>query len=131
MAKITGVHHIALTPTRENFDRTIAFYTDVLGLEVKASWENTDKFALVSCGDNTVLEIMGKGETDNMGDGSFVHLALCCDEVDEMLEKVVKAGYEVTMEPKDIALGTTPPTPARIAFFRGPINEHIELFKVY
>lgn len=131
MAKITGVHHIALTPTKENFDKTINFYKNILGFEEVRAWGDEVKCAMLSCGDNTVMEIMGKGQSDYMGDGSFVHLAFCCDEVDKVLDEVRAAGYEVTMEPKDISLGGTPPMPIRVAFFRGPINEHIELFKVY
>ncbi len=134
MAKIQGVHHIALTPTLENYERTVSFYKDVLGFEEVRGWKNEDGkggVAMLSCGDNTVMEIMSTGNTDNMGDGAFVHVAFACEEVDVVLEDVRKAGYEVTMEPKDLTLPATPPYPVRIAFFRGPIGEHIELFKVY
>ena len=35
---IDGVHHIALKPTKEQYEKTVAFYTEVLGMEVKKSW---------------------------------------------------------------------------------------------
>ncbi len=134
MPKITGVHHIALTPTNANYEKTVSFYKDLLGFaEVRAWVDGERKFALLSCGDNTVMEIMNTGATDNLGDGALVHLAFCCDDVDGMVEIVRNAGYEVTMEPKDISLDANGanPMPVRIAFFRGPVGEHLEMFKVY
>lgn len=47
-----------------------------------------------------------------------------------MLEKVRAAGAEVTMETKDLTIDSSAgPIPARIAFFKGPDGEVIELFE--
>ena len=35
---IDGVHHIALKPTAEQYEKTVEFYTQLLGFEVKKSW---------------------------------------------------------------------------------------------
>ena len=35
---IDGVHHIALTPTVEQYDELVKFYTQLLGLEITRSW---------------------------------------------------------------------------------------------
>lgn len=131
MAKITGVHHIALTPVKEAYDKTVAFYKNTLGFAEVRSWgAGEERAVMLSCGDNTVMEIMNKGES-LMGDGAFVHVAFSTDEPDALLEAVRAEGYEVTMEPSDVTIASDPPYPIRVAFFRGPIGEHIELFKVY
>lgn len=131
MSKITGVHHIALSPAKENYDKTVGFYTDVLGFSQVRSWgDGENRCIMLSCGDNTVMEIMNKGESDSASDGAFLHIAFQVDEVEELLEKVRVAGYPVTTEPVSVTIASTPPYPVRIAFFRGPANEHIELFKV-
>ncbi|MFI3326077.1 MAG: VOC family protein [Clostridia bacterium] len=135
MGKITGVHHIAITPTPANFERTVSFYADVLGFEKTKAWKagpNGDiGCQMVNCGDNSSLEIMAFGKTDDKVDGGLVHLAFWCDEVDEMIEKVRAEGYTVTVEPKDVTIAADPVYPIRCAFFRGPTNELIELFKEY
>jgi hypothetical protein len=47
-----------------------------------------------------------------------------------MLEKARKAGAEVTMESKDLTIDSSiGPVPVRIAFFKGPHGEIIELFQ--
>lgn len=130
MAKITGVHHIALTPTKEDYEKTVDFYQNTLGFDPVRAWgDEVNKCVMLSCGDNTVMEIMNKGEGP-MGDGAFVHVAFSTDQPDEILEEVRKQGYAVTMEPQSLTIASQPPYPVRVAFFRGPVGEHIELFKV-
>ncbi len=132
MSKIKGVHHIALLTSVEKFDKTVALYKETLGLEVVRSWgEGNAKGIMISCGDNTVLEIMSKEETAKEPDGVFAHIAFEVDEVDALVETVRNAGYEVTMEPTDVTIKSEPPYPIRVAFFRGEMNEHVEFFKVY
>ena len=36
---IDGVHHIALKPTAEQYEKTVEFYTQLLGFEVKRAGE--------------------------------------------------------------------------------------------
>lgn len=132
MAKICGVHHIALKSTEENFRRTISFYTDILGFSIVRRWgEGSGRGAMISCGDNTVMEITANGMNDKLPDGAIQHIAFDIDDPDEMIRALREEGYEVTMEPKDVTIASDPPYPVRVAFVRGPVNEHIELFKVY
>ncbi len=132
MGKILGVHHIAIFASVDKFDKTVALYKDILGLEVVRSWgEGSTRGIMISCGDNTVLEIMSKEETAKEPDGIFAHIAFEVDEVDSLVETVRAAGYEVTMESTDVTISSEPPYPIRVAFFRGEMNEHVEFFKVY
>ena len=42
---------------------------------------------------------------------------------------LARAGAEVTVETRDVTISTEPPPPIRIAFFKGPDGELIELFQ--
>lgn len=125
--KIQGVHHIAVKPTAEQYAKTVDFYTRVLGMEIVKKWGNPEQPCLmVSCGDNTCMEILSNDSEIPAG-GPLAHIAFATDKVDEIIEKVRAEGYVVTNEPADMELAGMP---IRIAFFYGPTNEHIELFWV-
>lgn len=125
MGMIQGVHHIAVKPTAEQYQETVDFYTKLLGFEVKKSWGDPQRPCLmVSCGDNSCMEILGSDSEIPAG-GPLAHIAFATDKVDEIIEKVRQAGYQVTNEPADASLDGMD---IRIAFFYGPTNEHIELF---
>ena len=122
---IQGVHHIALKPTAEQYSSVVELYTKVLGMEVTKSWGDPNMPCLmVSCGDNSCLEIIPEKEMSQKG-GALNHLALATDKVDEAIARVREAGYEIAIEPNDVELAGSP---IRIAFFWGPMNEYIELF---
>lgn len=126
MGMINGVHHIAVKPTAEKYRETVDFYTKLLEMEIKQSWGDPERPCLmVSCGDNTCMEILGSDSEIPAG-GPLAHIAFATDKVDEIIGRVKEAGYEVTMEPKDASLGEG--HDIRAAFFYGPTNEHIELF---
>ena len=74
-----------------------------------------------------ILEVFPNAE-DRPGQGVLRHLALATDDVDGCIAAVHGEGYEITIEPKDIVIGSVPPLPARIAFCIGPCGEEIEFF---
>lgn len=132
MGQITGIHHVALTVKPDKFDETIKFYTEILGMEIFRAWgEGDGRMAMVSTGDNSVMEIMCRDDADNTNAGPMPHIAFSTDAVDELVESVRKAGYEITKEPMDLEISSVPPMPVRIAFCYGPAHEEIEFFKVY
>lgn len=125
---IKGVHHIALKcHGMEEFEKTIGFYRDVLGMEVVRTWgEGAESGAMLSTG-NSLMEIFANAESD-LPQGAIRHFALATDDVDACVKAVKEAGYEVFVEPKEIAIPSVPAFPARIAFCIGPVGEEIELF---
>lgn len=126
-AKIQGVHHIAVKPTAEQYEKTVDFYTRVLGMETVSKWGDTERPCLMlSCGDNSCMEILSS-DTELPKGGALAHIAFATDRVDEIIEAVRKEGYTVTNEPADMVLAGKD---IRVAFFYGPTNEHIELFWV-
>ena len=122
---IDGVHHIALKPTAEQYEKTVEFYTQLLGFEVKKSWGDPQRPCLmVSCGDNSCMEILN-GEEPAAKGGVLDHIAFATSRVDELVERVRQAGYEIAVEPKDVELAGSP---IHIAFCWGPMGEYIEFF---
>ena len=122
---IQGVHHIALKPTAEQYSSVVELYTKVLGMEVTKSWGDPNMPCLmVSCGDNSCMEILGGQDPAPRG-GALDHLAFATSKVDELIERVRQAGYEIAIEPKD---GNLSGTDIRIAFCYGPVGEYIEFF---
>ena len=60
------------------------------------------------------------------------HFAVRTNDIDRVLEAVAHAGYEVTRPTKQLDLMDTArdqPFSIRVAFFRGPDGEEIELFE--
>ncbi len=124
---IQGVHHVALKPTAEQYEKTVDFYTRLLGMEVVSRWGDEKRPCLfISCGDNTCMEILGS-ETEIAPGGPLCHIAFATDKVDELIEAVRAEGYPIKVEPKDGDLGGKP---IRIAFCYGPVGEEIEFFCV-
>lgn len=125
---ICGIHHVALKcgGTAE-FEKTLHFYQDVLGLEPVRSWgEGENAGAMLSTGDG-LLEIFASGE--KLPKGAIRHFALRTERVDDCVAAVRAAGYPITVEPKDIVIASNPPFPAKIAFCTGPVGEEIEFFQ--
>lgn len=129
MSLIKGIHHVAVKPRKSRYEATVKFYTELLELEVECSWGDPEYPCLmVSTGDNSRLEILPQDETNELPhEGKVAHIALFTDHVDECIKRVSEAGYTVTIEPKDVALGELP---ARIAFVDGAGGEIVEFFCV-
>ena len=127
--RITGVHHIALKcNSPEEYARTIAFYTELLGLSVKRKWGDNERGGIMLDAGNALIEIFPNAD-DRLGQGTIRHFALGTDCVDEVINVIRNAGYKVTEEPHDIVIRSEIPFPARIAFIIGPVGEEIEIFQ--
>lgn len=125
---ITGTHHIALKcKDIANFEETIRFYHEILGLEILRTWgEGEDQGAMVSTG-NSIIEIFASGKTLDET-GTVNHFALATEDTDACVKAVSDAGYEIKMPVTDIVIPADPAFPARIAFCYGPVGEEIEFF---
>lgn len=125
-----GFHHVAIRV--RDFDRSVSFYQQALGFRMRVSWgEAPGRAIMLDTGDGNYLEIFERpDQAPATEEGQIMHLCLRCADVDGVIGRVRQAGCEVTVEPKDIILGVTPgPVPVRLAFFKGPDGEIIELFK--
>ena len=118
-----GFHHVAIRAY--DFDASVRFYTEALGFTEKIGWGAV----MLDTGDGNYLEIFANGEEGSKPEGAIIHFAIRTSDVDGAIERARAAGAEVTVEPKDIEIKSRPQhTPVRLAFFKGPDGEIIELF---
>ncbi len=129
MAKITGFHHTAIRSA--DFDASVRFYSDVLGLQTKITWGAVpDRAIMLDAGSGNYLEVFERAENASPAEATILHFALRTDDCAAILEKARAAGAEVTMETTDLTIDSNAgPIPVRIAFFKGPDGEVIELFE--
>jgi len=122
-----GFHHVAMRVA--DFDATIKFYKEALGFrEVRAWGEGPKRAIMLDAGDGACLEIFAGGKLEPPSNGAVTHFALRCEDVDAVIARARAAGAKVTVEPKDVAIASNPPLPVRLAFFKGPGGEVVELF---
>ena len=123
-----GFHHVAIKTS--DWAATINFYADALGFTEKISWgEAPKRAAMLDTGDGNYLEIFEDPGYRPDPNGAIVHFALRTDDCDSALERARSAGVEVTVEPKDVEIASSPPTPVRLAFCKGPEGSVIEFFQ--
>lgn len=122
---ISGIHHVSMKcDDSKVFEKTISFYTGILGFTVKRSW--ADGILLQS--GTACIEIFKNG-VGIRELGAVRHFALATCKVDELAAKIEAAGYEVFIKPKNIVIPSEPELHARMAFFYGPLGEQVELFE--
>jgi len=128
MAKITGFHHTAITS--RDFDASVRFYVETLGMTEKISWgAKPARAIMIDAGDGNYVEIFERADAEPK-DGTILHFALRTDDCAALTERVRAAGMEVTVETKDVTIDANiGPVPVRIAFFKGPSGEVVELFE--
>jgi predicted enzyme related to lactoylglutathione lyase len=118
-------------------DEALAFYRDVLGLEVRTD-APFEQFRWLTVGPPTQPEIeivlspvgMGRGAEDTetlrtlLAKGSLAGVIFNTDDVDALFEKVRQSGAEVMQEPIDQPYGV------RDCAFRDPSGNHIRFSQV-
>ncbi len=130
---INGMHHVSLRVS--DMDRSLAFYRDVMSLSLKTSFVLDGlRFAMLETGNDVYIELVEmKQPVQSVGEHEvFWHLALRTDDLEKSLEAAVNAGCEITIPIRPLDLlnnATEKPWPIRVAFFRGPDGELIELLE--
>jgi glyoxylase I family protein len=122
-----GFHHISIKV--KDLEKSVKFY-EALGFVERISWgEAPKKTVLLDTGDSNYFEI-SQGDPDQVnGEGVFKHVALRVDDCETAISEARKAGAEVTVEARSVSLKAKQPILIRIAFFKGPDGELIELFE--
>jgi glyoxylase I family protein len=129
MGLVTGIHHVSIRTT--DFERSIAFYTEGLGMQVVLRWgEGDGRAAMLDAGNENYVELFAGGAADPAPDKRMLHLALRTDDVDAALAAAVQAGAVTTIEPEDVVIpGQPAEATVRIAFCTGLDNEVIEFIQ--
>jgi len=114
-----------------DLQRSIDFYTRILGMKVLRQSENTEykyTLAFVGYGDetsNSVLELTYNWGVDKYEMGSaYGHIAISAEDIYKTCEQVRAAGGNITREPGPVKGGTTV-----IAFITDPDGYKVELIE--
>ena len=127
MSKTHGFHHMAMRV--KDFDKTLRFYSDVLGMPVAKAWGAAgSRAAMLDTGSGDYIEVF-EGRTAAAESEQVLHFALRVEDCDAVTETVRSAGSRITTEPKNVDIPADPVYPVRISFFEGPDGEIVELFQ--
>jgi len=114
-----------------DLDRSIAFYTEALGMEVfRKSEYPGGRFTLVFLGygdeeSSAAVELTYNWDTDAYDPGNgFGHIAIGTDDINGACKRVREYGGEVTREPGPMKHGTTV-----LAFAKDPDGYSIEFIE--
>ncbi len=108
--------------TARDYDATVDFYTDTLGLAVVHQWDDHGRGTIVAASGTGQIEIFEGGDVVEPVAGAA--LAWEVDDVDSIHAALRQKGVEVLGEPQDQPWGH------RNFSFRAPENLHITLFTV-
>ena len=125
-----GTHHIAVQT--QDYEASLAFYTDVMGMAQTAEFSaGGRRICLLDIGDGSHLELFepvpGTSPSGDADGNVVFHFALATSDIEAGLERVRAAGMEITVELKTVDLG---PLNVSLAFFKGPGGEVVEFFQV-
>ena len=139
MSICKGLHHVAMAvQDRAVYERTVAFYRDVVGLSLVRQWGNPPRHITMLDFGNGILEIVFGAE--GSGTGVFPHMALAVnrpEDVDGLLERCLAHGCTLERPAGDVEAvedGVEAPAAAfrlRNAFCIGPAGERLEFFYEY
>ena len=91
---INGFHHVAIRV--KDFDATVRFYKEGLGLKERLAWgEGDGRAIMLDAGNENCVEIFA-GAKSAPAEGSIVHFALCAADCDAALKRAKAAGATVT-----------------------------------
>lgn len=113
-----------------DLEKSIEFYTKVLGMRVLDRTENTQyRYTLVFVGyeqGGTTIELTHNWDTDQYEMGNaFGHLALGVEDIYAACDQIKALGGNLTREPGPVKGGST-----HIAFITDPDGYQIELIQV-
>lgn len=125
-----GTHHIAVQT--QDYEASIAFYTEVMGMVQTAEFSaGGRRICLLDIGDGSHIELFeplpGTSPSGDAEGNVVFHFALATSDIEAALERVRAAGMEITVELRTADLG---PLNVSIAFFKGPGGEVVEFFQV-
>ena len=95
-----AVDQFVVVITTGAFDASLAFYRDVIGLEVVEEWTDAGHGAVLSAGGPARVELIDLPERPRV-DTESMFIGLQVGEIDGLYERASAAGHEIIREPAD------------------------------
>lgn len=96
----TVVDQFVVVITTGAFDASLAFYRDVIGLEVVEEWTDAGHGAVLSTGGPARVELIDLPESVRV-DTESLFIGLQVAGIDGLYERARAAGHEIVREPAD------------------------------
>ena len=125
-----GIAHLALKAS--DFEKSLAFYRDGLGMTPYIGWgEPGKRIQMLKFGDGAgILELFEGGNEEIPEMGRYIHFAYSVVDVEKAYNTAISSGAKPLTPPKVVNLDSKPKKVSiNIAFVYGPDNEQIEFFK--
>src|SRR5205085_196822 len=103
-----GVHHIAVQSI--DWEGSLRLYRDVLGMPIVAEFGTPERrILLLDIGDGSHIELFAPNSAAALTQAGaqllpLTHIALATTDTRQAIERVRQAGYQITVEPKDVQL---------------------------
>jgi catechol 2,3-dioxygenase-like lactoylglutathione lyase family enzyme len=95
------VEQLVVVITTAAFDASLAFYRDVIGLEVVEEWTDAGHGATLSAGGPARVELIDLPERARRVENDSLFIGLQVSAVEEIHERAKTAGVEIVREPAD------------------------------
>ncbi len=109
-----------------NLDRSIAFYSDIMGLKLTRRFEvkqNNAEIVFMEDGENKAIELTHWRDKEKIVEGdNFDHIAFGVRDVPATIEQMRAKGVTIAMEPFSLQGSTR-----KIAFVKDPDGNWLEL----
>lgn len=125
---IKGIHHVCLKCNPSEVEKVKAFYQGLLELPVVRQWGEPELKGFMFDTGSGIVEVFTDAQ-EALPQGSIRHFSLETESVDECIRRVREAGYQVTVEPKDVVIPSEVPFALRVGFCVGPLGEEIEFLQ--
>lgn len=128
--KSLSFNHCALKVP--DFDASLRFYTEGLGMKVYAKWGTPEKtIALLDIGDGSFIELFNNGDGIEDRNAGYIHLALGCENVSAAYERALEYGAKALIAPKTVPVHSAPnDVVLNCAFVIAPGGEQVEFFRI-
>ncbi|MDF2505755.1 VOC family protein [Clostridium sp.] len=123
----SGIHHVAIKV--KNFDDTIKFYTEGLGLEKSLCWgDSGNRVCFLDAAGGTFIQVFENTSGDEVSNGIYTHLAFYTKDCEAAIKAAKDAGARVK-GPIEMKIPSSPDVEMRTAYCKGPNGESIEFFE--
>ncbi len=125
-----GFHHVGLKAA--DFEASLKFYTEGLGMKLYTAWgEGDSRAAMLDLGDGGILELFAGGNANEQADPKYIHFAMKVDDVDAAYATALAAGAKPKSEPRVVPVDSAPvKVTLNCAFVYGPSGEELEFFRI-
>ena len=103
--RVPAVEQLVVVITSAAFDASLAFYRDVIGLEVVEEWTDAGHGAILSAGGPARVELIDLPERALRVETESLFIGLQVPAIEDLYDRAKAAGHEIVREPADRTWG--------------------------